>query len=401
MPIVTKQKITNTTKQKEKLLVEHPQMDVIIKTVRIFEKDDKIHLDYRVNSEYKKDGKERTRFSTGEQNTRRSMQRIERDMYAIALAHYLETTTLLDADNLTVDDIAMDALMEDSGSRQYDTQADYEKIYEVHIKPFFGKKVLQDIKVSDVKRWRNSMLENNDLSKSRYGKFHRVLNFIFKHALENEMINFNPVTPVNKKSNLFTKSKKETSRKYYTKEEIEKILQHATGWFKAMLTTYISSGIRSGEGISLAWGDIDFEQSTITIQRSKRKGVLKNTTKTGKSRVIRMSKPLKEELLEYKKICTSDVWLFPNERTGEPFYETNSINKRYFQPLLKRLGIVYISFYALRHSFASLAVQQGVSMPAIQNQLGHSKLSTTQDYYINFDLLAEENTIDLLDNLYA
>ena len=114
-----------------------------------------------------------------------------------------------------------------------------------------------------------------------------------------------------------------------------------------------------------------------------------------------MSKPLKEELLEYKKICTSDVWLFPNERTGQPFYETNSINKRYFQPLLKKLEIVYVSFYALRHSFASLAVQQGVSMPAIQNQLGHSKLSTTQDYYINFDLLSEENTIDLLDNLYT
>ncbi len=393
--------INNTLAQQNKHFVNHPKMDEVIKSARLFEKAGMIHIDYRVNTLYRKDGKDRTRFSTGEVSTRRAMQRIERDKFAIALSHYLENTVVLDESNLTLGEIALDAINEDKGNRLDETSNDYLKINEIAIKPIFGKKILRDIKVSDIKAWKNDLLKNHKLSHSRYTKYHRTLNFIFKYALENEMIDRNPVSLVDKKSKCFTKSRKEYSKKYYTKTEIEKMLEHATGWFKVMLTLYINTGIRSGEGLALAWRDLDFEQSTITIQRSKRKGILKNTTKNGKNRIIRMSKPLKEALLAYREICTSEEWLFTNEKTGQLFYEINSINKRYFKPLLKKLGIEYVSFYALRHSFASLAVQQGIPMPAIQNQLGHSKLSTTQDYYVNFDLLAEENTTDILDNLYT
>ena len=389
------------TKQKNKLLVEHPQMDAIIKSVRVFVKDEKVHLDYRVNPEYKKDGKERTRFSTGEQSTRRGVQRIERDKYAIALAHYLENTTLLDEDNLTVGDIALDAINEDRGNRQADTHNDYLKIYEVYIKPIFEHCILRDVKVSDIKAWKNNLLEKHKLSRSRYLKFHRVLTFILKYALENEMVDRNPALLVDKKSKLFLKSNRQQSEKYYTHSEVEKMLQASEGWFHVLLMTYLNTGMRTGEALGLKFSDIDFDNHTIVIQRSMRKGVLKDGTKTDENRIIRMSKPLKDELLAHQKLSKSDVWVFPNLKTGKPYYEANSITRWYFKPLLKKLGIEYKTLYALRHTFASLSAQRNIPMSAIQKQLGHKKLSTTLDFYIKHDLLAEENDIDIFDKLYA
>ena len=402
MPKIRKQKTEATRlKHKNKLLVDHPQMNEIIKTVRLFDKDDKIHLDYRVNAEYKQDGKERTRFSTGEQSTRRSMQRLERDKYSLALAHYLENTVVLDEANLTLGDCALDAINEDKGNRQTDTHNDYLQIYEVYIKPTFEHSILREIKVSNLKAWKNNLLEKHELSRSRYIKYHRTLNFIFKYALENEMIDRNPAALVDKKSKLFTQSKSMQGEKYYTSSEAKLMVENATGWFRALLITYLNTGMRTGEGLALKWSDIDFEKYTITIQRSMRKGRLKESTKTGENRVIRMPLPLRDELLAYKQVCKSDIWLFPNPKTGMPYYEANSINTWYFKPILEMCNIEYRTFYALRHTFASLSAQKQIPMSVIQKQLGHKKLSTTMDFYIKHNLLDDDDNSDIFDKLYA
>jgi integrase len=398
--MVVKQNKT-VTKPKNKLLVEHLQMDAIIKSVRLFEKDGMIHLDYRVNPEYKKDGKSRCRFSAVEQSTRRSMQRLERDKYALALAHYLKSTTVLDEANLTVGEIALDAINEDRGNRQDDTHSDYLKIYEVSIKPIFENKILREIKVSDIKVWKNNLLKNHKFSRSRYAKYHRTLNFIFKYALENEMIDRNPASLVDKRSKLFTRSKQNQSEKYYTQSEVDKMLDGSDGWFHVLLMTYLNTGMRTGEALGLKFSDIDFDNHTIVIQRSMRKGVLKDGTKTDENRIIRMSKPLKDELLAHQKLSKSDVWVFPNPKTGKPYYEANSITRWYFKPLLKKFGIEYKTLYALRHTFASLSAQRNIPMSAIQKQLGHKKLSTTLDFYVKNNLLSDDNDMDMFDKLYA
>ncbi len=402
MPKITKQATkAATTRQKSKLLVEHPQMDNIIKSVRAYEKGGYIHMDYRVNTAYRHNSKERTRFSTGVQHSRRAVQRVDREKYAMALDHYLENTTVQDSANLTLGNIAMDSINEDKGNRQADTHNDYLQIYEVYIKPTFEHSILREIKVSDLKAWKNNLLEKHEMSRSRYTKYHRTLNFIFKYALENEMIDRNPAALVDKKSKLFTQSKSMQGEKYYTSSEAKLMVENATGWFRALLITYLNTGMRTGEGLALKWSDIDFEKYTITIQRSTRKGRLKESTKTGENRVIRMPLPLRDELLAYKQVCKSDIWLFPNPKTGMPYYEANSINTWYFKPLLEMCNIEYRTFYALRHTFASLSAQKQIPMSVIQKQLGHKKLSTTMDFYIKHNLLDDDGNSDIFDKLYA
>ncbi len=379
----------------------HLKMDTIIKSARLFEKGGTVSIDYRVYPEYKKDGKARTRFSTGIAYGKRTMLRIEREKYQRALEHYLQHTTLVDENTLTVGDIALEALEDGKSYRQEDIHKDYLNIYESFIKPVFEHKVLREIKVLDVKRWKDDLLKKRKLSRGRYLKYHRCLNFIFRFSLENEYIDKNVVALVDKKSNLFAKREKSLDNKYYTATEVDAMLENATGWFRVMLMVYLHTGMRTGEGLVLQWGDIDFEQNLITIQRSMRMGKLKEGTKTNAGRIILMPKPLSEALLEYQKTCTSTVWLFPNPKTGQPYHEAKSFIRWKFKPLLEMLGIEYKTFYSLRHSFASISAQKNIPIGIISKQLGHQNIATTTSFYIKNNLMSDENNLGAFDNLYT
>jgi len=389
------------SKRKATVAVTQPNLDQIIKSARVYVKDQMIYIDYRVYPEYRHNAQERIRYSTGEAYTIRTMQRIERDQFALALKHYLELHSLIDKENRLLGDIALDALNEERGNRQADVHNDYLTIYRTSIEPVFGSMRLEDVKVSDIKKWKNDLLVHHNISKSRYLKFHRTLNFILQYAYLNELIIKNPVALVDKKSKLFKQSKGDASQKYYTAKEAKALMAGATGWFQVFLVTLFNTGMRTGECLALQWSDIDLTKSQITIQRSIRKGNIRETTKTGVDRVIDMPQPLKEALLSYKEISLSREWLFVNEKTRLPYYEANSITRWYFKPLLERLGIAYKTLYATRHTFATIVVEHNLPMTYIQKQLGHQKISTTMDYYIKNGLLNEGERDVRVDKLFA
>lgn len=112
------------------------------------------------------------------------------------------------------------------------------------------------------------------------------------------------------------------------------MLEGATGWFKAFLVTLFNTGIRTGEALALQWGDIDFENNTITIQRTQRHGVLKET-KTNIINVLYMPTPVKEALQLHGQTAKSSLWVFPNENTLQPYFESRPIVKSYFKPPLR------------------------------------------------------------------
>ncbi len=400
---IIKKTVTKATAERKKQSVavgDTTHLDEIIKTARVYEKNGSIHLDYRVYPEYRKSGQERIRFSTGEAYSKRSLQRMERDKFSLALNHYLESHELSNG-SIYLKDIALDALEEDKGNRQVDVHNDYLTIYHNSIEPVLGDMLLEDIKVSDIKGWKNNLLTHQKMSKSRYTKYHRTLNFIFQYAYLNELIVKNPVTLLDKRSKLFTQSKNDASKKYYTATEAKALMAGARGWFRAFLTTLFHTGMRTGEALALKWSDMNFEKSQITIQRSVRKGKIRETTKTGVDRVIDMPQPLKEALLGYKNTALSVEWLFVNEKTRFPYYESNSITRWYFKPLLKSLDIEYKTLYATRHSFATIVVENNLPMTYIQKQLGHKKLSTTMDYYIKNGLMNEGERDVRVDKLFA
>ncbi|WP_306461060.1 tyrosine-type recombinase/integrase [Arcobacter venerupis] len=137
----------------------------------------------------------------------------------------------------------------------------------------------------------------------------------------------------------------------------------------------------------------------MTIQRSIRKGV-ESGTKTGKTRVVPMIKTLKETLIKW--IGTSQrIYLFPKPYTDSPYSDSRTIVDKYYKPLLKRLSLEYRVLYNTRHSFTSVAVENKIPISTVSKCLGHSVLSTTERFYLQFGNANQDDIRDQLENLTA
>ena len=77
------------------------------------------------------------------------------------------------------------------------------------------------------------------------------------------------------------------------------------------------------------------------------------------------------------------AWVFINEAGRQ--LEHNNFRRRVFEPLLTKAGLRRIRFHDLRHTFASLLLQQGESPQYVKEQMGHHSIQVTVDIYGHFD----------------
>ncbi len=358
-----------------------------IRLVSKFAKDGYIHIKY-----YNMEGK-RKRFTTGMKDTKYNNSVIARQMNQLALEHYERN---LPSDGKTIfSDIALLALRSTSENRSIDVQNDYENLLKTSIMPSLESFEIGKIKPMHIEEWKSKIIKKG-ISKSRWFKHWTCLRLIMQYFEKNEMIEKDPMRLVDRSSKLLIAPKE---RLYYTPKEVAKILEHSTGWFRAMIHTLFLTGMRTSEVIGLRWDMLSLEKNQIIVKYSAKKGKLKST-KTGKTRILDIPKLLSDELKIHYENRLSDTYVFPSYKTLKPYHGTNAISRHYFQPLLKELGIEYKTLYATRHSFASNLIQNNVPITYVQRMLGHSKPSTTFDSYVKGSLLDSDDIVPHLENLY-
>lgn len=356
----------------------------------------------------KKDG--RFRKSTNRKYSKAMMKTLENDKMEIALKLYLaEFDNLENIDEPTFGDVAHFALQEaEANRRKQDGTVDYISILEKHTLPFFGKMKLTDIKVRDVKAW---MLEISKLniSQNRFHKYHYVLKRVMDYAYENEHITSNVMQHIKRTSKLFTKSESKDDD-YFTKEERDLILNDVcegcsekeilnSKFMVAFMHVAFLVGARTGEILNLLWSDIDFENNTITISTSMRRGI-SDVTKTNQVRVVPMVKKLSEALLLWKG-TRDNRYVFPVPNKGTPYKDSRAIVDSKYRPMLKRLGISFRILYNSRHTFASISMEQGVPLSVISLCLGHQSTEITSRYYIRFKRACLDTVRNQLEELSA
>ena len=143
----------------------------------------------------------------------------------------------------------------------------------------------------------------------------------------------------------------------------------------------IMSGVRQGELLGLKWSDIDWGNHQIHIKRTYNNQAWYAPKSKTSIRKIDIGPSTMTALKRWRLKCliTDLDLVFPNE-AGQPINHNNMIN-RFFNKGLEDAELETIRFHDLRHTYASLLIEQGENIKYIQTQLGHSSPTVTLNVY--------------------
>src|SRR5262245_38506852 len=172
-----------------------------------------------------------------------------------------------------------------------------------------------------------------------------------------------------------------------------------------LLLLLARTGMRMGEALGLQWSDVDFGGREIRIDRAFSAGRI-DTPKSGHGRTIDMSNQLTTTLLRLQLERKTETlkhgwaempeWVFCTE-IGTPLDESRV--RKIFSKVLKPAGLpLHFSPHCLRHTFASLLLQQGESPAYVQRQLGHASIQLTVDTYGKWLPMGNKAAVDRLDD---
>lgn len=389
----------------------------IIKSVRVYEERNLFQIDYRTQKGVKLPAAKndnRFRASTGVKSSKSILKSMEKKKFELAYKDYLSRMdTIENKDEILFKDIAYEALKEAEINRRdgSDSTKDYLNILENFVLDFFALMALNQIKPSDIKKWMQ-VISKRGISQARFNKYYYVLKRVLDYAAENSYIQNNPIQYVKRNSTKLFKKSKNKNKEYFTYEEREKILNYTCEgctekelqkhhFINTFMHVAFLTGARTGEIMALKWSDIDFDNMTMTIQRSIRKGKLAQTTKMSTSRTVPIIQRVSDSLLKYKNVKKGNseyIFSVPN-KGGLPYKNSRSISDTYLRKLLLKLNIPVRILYSTRATFSSLAAEKGVSMPVVSQSLGHTNISTTQRYYVRLGNMEQDNFRAELENL--
>lgn len=263
-------------------------------------------------------------------------------------------------------------------------------VFDLKVTPYFKNKKMCDIKASDVRAWQNALIKKG-YAATYLKSINNQLAALFNYATRYYDLRDNPC----RKAGSIGKSKAE-EMEFWTKQEFKEFLPSMKDKPEARMAFLLLywTGMRIGELLALTYEDIDFNNRTITInksyQRIKGKDMI-TPPKTPKSnRKVTIPPFLAEELEAY---CRVLYGITAKERM---FRYTKSFMEHEMVRGIKETGVKRIRLHDLRHSHASLLVEMGFQPLAIAERLGHEKIETTLNTYSH---LYPNKQLELADKL--
>ena len=164
------------------------------------------------------------------------------------------------------------------------------------------------------------------------------------------------------------------------------------------------SGLRKGELVALQWSDLDIENKTISVSKQAGRnsaGEPDITRPKTENSIRKISIPQEAvDLLvaEHQKHPGSP-WMFPSPKTGEMYHPDSVVNIH--KKILKDTGLEHLRFHDLRHTFATLALQNGVDVKTVSSMLGHFDAGFTLRTYTHVTRQMQEGAAEKMGNFMA
>ena len=288
--------------------------------------------------------------------------------------------------------------MEDMAARlKQSTLLTKKTVLQTHILPFFDNKPINEIKASDVRRWQAKLMSSpNNYSQTYLKKINTELNSIINYAKRFYDLNTNPCG----KAGTIGKAKAE-EMDYWTYDEYiafregvkDKPLSYIC--FEVLYWT----GMREGELLALSPADIDFDNKLISINRTYQRIGGKDVFTSPKTRKSKRKIPIPDFLCqELSDYIQSRYMLDADERL---FPVTKSYLSHEMIRGCKNTGVKKIRIHDIRHSHASLLINQGCDALMLADRLGHEKVSTTLNTYSHLFPHKQQELVHSLESLQA
>ena len=268
------------------------------------------------------------------------------------------------------------------------TQANYEaKIYQ-HIIPELGKVPLNQLAQKDLQQFYARMKTSGWLIRTeQFGKglsdsmvrgLHAACRSALEKAVQEELIRTNPAVGCK------LPPKRGREMQVLGREELQRFLiqAQAEGYYELFLLD-LCTGLRRGELLALQWDDLDFKSGTLTVNKRvyEVKGQLRVSVPKTRASIRRLVLPpgVVEVLRQYRETVNSR-WMFPSPVKEDTPMTPGAVRRR-LQIILERAGCKRIRFHDLRHTFATLSLENGMDVKTLSSMLGHVSAATTLDIY--------------------
>ncbi len=242
------------------------------------------------------------------------------------------------------------------------------------------------------------MFAGREYADGTYRYFKARIKDGFEYAVQDGIITKNPVNGL-----LMPKNNNVHVVEAYTAEEHKRIVEYCRGSNGIDRVYYflISTGVRVGEAICLTWDDVNLEKGYIDINKTAIKvngGItVQNHPKTGQSvrriylsdRTIEFMRRLHDYTAEGKKGL-----VLPNRKGN--IYNVSTLRSHWMKTCAK-LNIPYKGMHALRHSWATRALEGRIDVQTVSKMLGHKSVATTMDIYQSVFSEKQKEAANIMD----
>lgn len=276
------------------------------------------------------------------------------------------------------------------------------------INSYLGGTLLSKLKPINIQNLYTKLLEEKQQSKSTILKTHRTLSIALKHAVNWQLINSNPC------NNVQPPRPDKIDMKVWDVKAANKFLvtiKNDVIYLPVLIA--LQTGLREGELCALKWENVDLTSKTLsvkyTLQKINEKLSLKEPKTKKSKRTIALMDSTINILKEYKK-----QQALYKLTLGEEYYNENYVcawnDGRPFDPLylskkfpklIEKYNFPYIRFHDLRHTHATMLLQQGVNPKIVSERLGHSTISITLDTYSHVLPNMQKEAAEKLNELFS
>ena len=284
----------------------------------------------------------------------------------------------------------------------------YSEALRLHLRPTFGTTKVRLLQRGAIKALLAAKLTAG-LSRGTVRILYATLRTLLNAAIDDGVIAANPAARLGRHFRLVPAvATRQEEIKAMTREQLSAFLAAAAvrdGRWHPLWFCLARAGLRLGEALALEWPDLDCARREIRVARALSDGEI-GTPKSGHGRTVNMSQELASVLqrlrTERKAETLRRGWrempalVFCSE-AATPLQVANV--RRAFARTLKRAKLPdHFTPHSLRHTFASLLLQQGESPVYVQRQLGHASIKLTVDTYGRWLPMGNKAAVDRLDD---